>query len=121
MNYQIAIIFEKVSSSLLDSLSDDSQDMKIIACEVLDYLFIHYSTVFELRHSVCFSSALLKRVDDENQKVRIKACHCLSSCVQMWKLQHKLDHSHTLNLFKSLLLYLDDPDDEFQQTVLSEY
>lgn len=96
---------------------------QIISCKNLQ---LSLSNIFEynqfisehvLSYCLCILE-LLKRLDDSSQEVRVEALKALSSWLS------SLDtHTYRPNLeffFQHLLLYLDDPDHQFQLMVLGK-
>ncbi|XP_065109082.1 dynein axonemal assembly factor 5 [Paramisgurnus dabryanus] len=117
---QVLSVEETLRTQLISALEEDSKLARLLACRSLHSLLKITAHQLNTDSLNKIYPELLKRVDDSSEDVRVEALRSLGTWFS--SLGNNYDvHScrpHLEFLFQQLLLYMDDPDDKVQDSVL---
>ncbi|XP_045116850.1 dynein axonemal assembly factor 5-like [Portunus trituberculatus] len=110
----------KECTVLLPALIEDDAEMtRLFACSVVQCVATTYTCLIDTKTLHTLADKVLKRLDDVARAVRLKAAHVLSVLFQNLPEGYDvtLNTAYLQDLCKDALIFLDDPDEQLQETV----
>lgn len=113
----------KIVNQLRSLLEDENRGTRLTTCHVLSKIFSIFGDSLE-KNSDLYNlyPDLLKRLDDGNDDVRTAASETFSSYLSCLRPGYNvlLYGAHLEEIFKGLLIHLDDPNQKIQEAILSK-
>lgn len=112
-------LFSEILTQLISCLDDDNTTTRTVTCKTLLKMFSECKASFDADRLNLLYPELLKRMDDSSDEIRVittKAFSVYFKCFVHYDIElYKL---HLEAMFKGLLIHLDDPDKNIQDSVL---
>ena len=114
---------EELVVQLRSCLEDDNKGTRLVTCHVLSQIFRVVGDDLEKdTHLYNMYPDLLKRLDDAGDDVRIAAAETFSAYFGCLRPQYDvgLYRAHLEEIYKGLLIHLDDPNETIQLAILGK-
>lgn len=119
--FQLASVMDDLITQLRSTLDDDNRETRLLTCQVLSKIFFLVGDRLHRDHRLYnMYPEILKRLDDSSDDVRIAATDTFSAYFGCLCKEYEvaLYRAHLEEIFKGLLLHMDDPQEEVQMAVL---
>ncbi|ELU05823.1 hypothetical protein CAPTEDRAFT_167239 [Capitella teleta] len=117
---QLMEVLDDLCKQLRSNLDDDKADTRLLSCRVLSHLLTALSTRLDQHFLHNLYPDLLKRLDDSSDNIRRAMCATLMDYFDCFEsgFNVNLYRAHLEEMYKGLMVHLDDPDSSIQDAVL---
>jgi dynein assembly factor 5 len=117
---QLSLALDDLLPKVVSCLDDTNQSTRLVSCKVLQLLLTERHLWENVDRLHQLHSDLLKRLDDNSDEVRIAVSKTLVTFASAFPAKYERDlyKAHTEDLYKGLLVHLDDPSSLIQEGVL---
>lgn len=112
---------DSLKKMMLSCLDDDNKSTRLYASKILVILLTNYGRALDFDELHKLYPEFIKRLDDQSNEVRLeilKGFNVYFECFKGRNYDKILYKAHLQNIFENLLLYLDDPNSDFQLKIL---
>ncbi|XP_022102374.1 dynein assembly factor 5, axonemal-like isoform X2 [Acanthaster planci] len=117
---QINSVMSDLQTQLTSLLEDDSRSTRLITCRVFRKILALCGSTFDPDRLHTMYMELLKRMDDSSDEIRLAVAKTFETFFQCFPADYDkvLYRAHLETLYRGLLVHMDDPDPNIQQSVL---
>ncbi|XP_077979793.1 dynein axonemal assembly factor 5-like [Glandiceps talaboti] len=119
-NDKLITILDELLTQLISLLEDDVKTTRLVTCRVLQKLLTVCRESFDPDRLHKMYMELLKRMDDSSDEIRKAVAKTFTAYFNCFKEDYSrtLYKAHLEEMYKGLLVHLDDPDPDIQNAVL---
>ncbi|XP_070579266.1 dynein axonemal assembly factor 5-like [Ptychodera flava] len=118
---KLNMILDDLTTQLVSLLDDDTKTTRLVTCRVLQKLLVICRDSFDPERLHKIYMELLKRLDDSSDEIRIAVAKTFGAFFDCFKEDYDSSfyRAHLEEMYKGLLVHLDDPDPAIQDAMLA--
>ncbi|XP_064394922.1 dynein axonemal assembly factor 5-like [Halichondria panicea] len=118
---QLDSFMSQLMPKVISCLDDDNRSTRLVTSQVLQLLLLTNPPSITVNVLHTLYSDLLKRLDDSSDEIRLSITHTLIAFIRAFPegYDSTLYRAHLEELYKGLLIHLDDPSPQIQEAIFN--
>lgn len=117
---KLITVTDDLMTQMKSLLEDDNNSTRLITCRVMMHIFTIAGSALDQHKLHNMYPDLLKRLDDSSDDIRVAVSKTFVAYLDCFEDQYNVDlyKAHLEEIYKGLLVHLDDPDQKIQEALL---